>query len=384
MITHDDPTTIGNAICPPTPQVESRANARSHYRAHMERIVTNPKEYPVKQANPDFRFKEPLKRGWLLPYLTGLDDLCWGRWDHWTETMLAGRVLADPIPQITFNSHGPLPTIARKSLENALNSIERYGHWQSWGSFRNFDYLLDWMLFGFGYGGQKTEPEPPVEGASERLYQTLDLGPMILAPNDYTGDLLAENNHGRHLGFFPTPMEICQLLTSMNFADATEAAVAAGADPRTQTVQDPCVGTGRMLLAASNHSYRLFAQDISQTMVKSTIVNLYLYAPWGAKPFPFLDRQESRATRAAVGTADALSSPLVAIPCPERPLTVATMPVAPHFDEAFAAIVKEASTPSPARTPAPTKSVPPRSPRTSTPVEMPQQQSLLLEELANA
>jgi hypothetical protein len=216
MITHDDTTTIGNAICPPTPQVESRANARFQFRAHMERIVTNPKEYPVKQASPDFRFKEPLKRGWLLPYLTGLDDLCWGRWDHWTETMLAGRVLADPIPQITFNSHGPLTTIARKSLENALNSIERYGHWQSWGSFRNFDYLLDWMLFGFGYSGQQTEPEPPVEGASERLYQTLDLGPMILAPDDRLGTLLAENNFGKSLGFFPTPMEICQLLTSVN------------------------------------------------------------------------------------------------------------------------------------------------------------------------
>jgi hypothetical protein len=44
-----------------------------------------------------------------------------------------------------------------------------------------------------------------------------------------------------------------------------------------------------MLLAASNHSYRLYGADIDPTVIKATLVNGYLYAPWLVKPFPFLD-----------------------------------------------------------------------------------------------
>jgi hypothetical protein len=53
---------------------------------------------------------------------------------------------------------------------------------------------------------------------------------------------------------------------------------------------DPCLGTGRMLLHASNYSLRLYGQDINETCVKASLVNGYLYAPWMVKPFPFLDR----------------------------------------------------------------------------------------------
>jgi hypothetical protein len=61
-------------------------------------------------------------------------------------------------------------------------------------------------------------------------------------------------------------------------------------DAREKPVCDPCVGTGRMLLAASNYSYRLYGCDIDGTVIKATLINGYLYAPWLVKPFPFLDR----------------------------------------------------------------------------------------------
>jgi len=44
-----------------------------------------------------------------------------------------------------------------------------------------------------------------------------------------------------------------------------------------------------MLLVASNYSYRLYGADIDGTVIKATLVNGYLYAPWLVKPFPFLD-----------------------------------------------------------------------------------------------
>ena len=51
-------------------------------------------------------------------------------------------------------------------------------------------------------------------------------------------------------------------------------------DTRAMTVCDPCVGTGRLLLHASNYSLRLYGQDIDPTLCLATLVNGFLFAPW--------------------------------------------------------------------------------------------------------
>jgi hypothetical protein len=140
---------------------------------------------------------------------------------------------------------------------------------------------LQWMLWGFGHPGYE-EPQEPFgcEGASMRVYQTLNLCAWMLWPFEYLGDLLAENAYGKRQGFFPTPMSICLMMTQM---------LMEGEDCRTKTVCDTAVGTGRFLLTASNYSLRLYGQDIDPTVCMATLVNGYLLAPWIVKPFPFLD-----------------------------------------------------------------------------------------------
>lgn len=54
----------------------------------------------------------------------------------------------------------------------------------------------------------------------------------------------------------------------------------------TVSVHDPCVGTGRTLLSASNWSLRLSGQDLDGTVLKGCRINLWLYAPWGMFPLP--------------------------------------------------------------------------------------------------
>ena len=220
-----------------------------------------------------------LNHGWLLPYLLTIEGRLWGRWDHWHDTMLAGRVI-QPIPGLDWESH----SAARRMLEAALNSITTHGGWQGWGSWQVFDYFLDWLLFGFGHRGQPELPHEPADftGASERLYQVFNLETLLAWPHDYLGDILAENRHGQHLGFYPTPMEVARMLAAMTLG---------GEDARCKSVCDPCVGTGRLLLAASNHSYRLYGCDLNPTVLKATLVNGWLYAPWLVRPFPFLDPQ---------------------------------------------------------------------------------------------
>ncbi len=244
--------------------------------------------YKLPVASREFQFKTPLTHGFLLPYLFKLESSMWGRWDHWLRTLEGKKLLDERIPQIEWDHLASMSasTMGRKSLENALSSITTHGSWLSWGNWRNFEYLLDFMLFGFGHKGTPNLPEPVEEGAAERLYQTLDLGPLLLFPSDYFGDILAQNAHGQHLGFYPTPLNVCELMARM---------LCDGSDwrrTREETVCDPCVGTGRMLMAASNFSYRLFAQDINPIVIKATLVNLYLYAPWGACPASFLGKMD--------------------------------------------------------------------------------------------
>ncbi|WP_309387263.1 N-6 DNA methylase [Cerasicoccus frondis] len=224
---------------------------------------------PIARDNPDIP-----PHGWLLHVLYWVETECWGRWEHWLKVIQNGNVLDEPIPQIEFDPHSAAPV--RKMHENALNSITRSGGWEGWGSWDLFNYYLDWLLYGFGHPGQKEPPKEPDRGAFDRLYQTYCLDIMIARPADVFGDLMAENRHGRGRGFYPTPHNVSEMMARM---------LMEGDDCRFKTVCDPCVGTGRLILHASNYSYRLFAQDVDETVIKAALVNGYCFAPWLVRPF---------------------------------------------------------------------------------------------------
>ena len=259
----------------------------------------------ISQAKP--RTPKPLgappslQHGWLLPFLLLAEDALWGRWNHWHEMMLAGRIIS-PIPPIDWKS-GPA---ARRMLEASLTHITQHGSWQGWGSWQVFDYFMDWLLFGLGHRGQPSLPAESADftGASERLYQVFNLETLLAWPHDYLGEILAENRHGQHLGFYPTPMTVARMMAAMTVGSE---------DARTKSVCDTCVGTGRLLLAASNHSYRLYGSDINPTVIKATLVNGYLYAPWLVRPFPFLDPHNCDPA-----ASQTVSDSLIQQACPEQ------------------------------------------------------------------
>lgn len=241
-----------------------------------------------KVLRKDFTLSKPLSWGWLLPYLMGLDDMTWERWNYWAETKLAGRLLERGIPQIEWATEHGEGSPGRKMLEHTLNSITKYGEWRGWSGAENLNYFFDWLLFGFGHNAQQEIPREPsgCEGASARLYQLFNLEPLIAYPHDYLGDIMAENSYGKHCGFYPTPMEVASMMTQMQMGnDGT----GPDQDMRAKSVCDPALGTGRMLLCASNYSLRLYGMDINQTVIKACLVNGYLYAPWMVKAFDFLE-----------------------------------------------------------------------------------------------
>jgi hypothetical protein len=251
----------------------------------MEKYV---RTWKPKKIDPNL--KRELESGWLFPFLIGLDAMAWGRWTYWLNMHKHQKLMDWGIPPIKFGCGGSKAegegSFTRNHLENCLDLISGHGSWKSWSSQEYLLYFFDWLLFGFGY--LKEEPKEPngCKGASMRLYQYFDLAFLIAYPYDYWGGLFCEMNIGKAAGFYPTPHPIVDLMTDMVYG------LDSRSDHRLDHVLDPCVGTGRMLLYASNHSLLLAGQDINFVCVRACLVNLYLYAPWGALPLSFFASEE--------------------------------------------------------------------------------------------
>ncbi len=220
-----------------------------------------------------------LRPGWLVPYLLEVETMLWGRWDYWCEIQLEGELPARAIPRLDFigldksrGNHG------QRMLQRCLDALGSGG----WSLNRSVESLLDFALFGFGH--LQELPDEPRSGAWMALYQLFDLWPLLIWPYDYLGDMMAEAGIGKGANFYPTPHELVEMMTQISYGE--------GGDHRAQTVHDPCVGTGRMLLHASNHSFRLYGQDISLLACKTTIFNGFLYAPWLVKPFEWDEQNQ--------------------------------------------------------------------------------------------
>lgn len=215
-------------------------------------------------------------RGWLL-FQVQLADAhpgAPGRWNHYLRTFEAGQLLDEPIPQVHFCA---LPgSTALKVLNRSVDLLAyRDSHWMA------FQRFVQWLAWGLAVSKQRPEIE---EATSEALYRTFSFEHLLLHPHDYLGQMLCDrrgkgwNPHA----YYPTPHALCECMTQITFSDAEEG----GRDLRLQLVCEPAAGTGRMLLHASNYSYRLHGMDIDPLVVTICLINGAFYAPWMSFPFP--------------------------------------------------------------------------------------------------
>lgn len=249
------------------------------YRIELKKYLKT-KPLKTRRKNLIHDLDRDLYHGWMQPILFLLETMAWGRWAYWMEIKLNERLPDRPIPGIQFQRDED----TFNHLEDVLNCIPNNVSWKSLGnSYKAMDYLLDWLLFAFGSSHQKTLPKEPYgcEGASMRLYQVFCLDQLIGYPYDYFGDLFSEVRFGESLGFFPTPLDLCNLMTRI-LVDEEELE----GDIRDRKAFDPCIGTGRTLLYQSNHCLRAYGQDLNPLCVKACLVNFFMYAPWYAAALP--------------------------------------------------------------------------------------------------
>ena len=221
----------------------------------------------------DFSFLERTCKGWLLPLLFQIDSFFSGRWWYWTRTLENGAFIDEHIPQIDF-----LDFPNQEAMKNLTGCLAMYNRF---GGFR-FPDFLDWLLWGFGESGNRASIS---DEANEFLYRTFNLGLLLQYPHDYLGQILTEEKSGywnNPNAFYPTPHVVCSMMAKMQFADA----VRERTDLSIKRAVDPCVGTGRMLMYASNYCLRLYGADIDRVCVAACKVNGYLYMPWLVKALP--------------------------------------------------------------------------------------------------
>lgn len=124
-----------------------------------------------------------------------------------------------------------------------------------------------------------------IEGAQGK--RGVDLFPQFLAQliqgmteedQDLLGDLFESSISYGEKGQFLTPESVSQLLAYL-----TIDAEGKREDRKTQTINDPCCGTGRMLLKAGeiNPNIELVGQDIDARCVRITALNLGLRGKYG-------------------------------------------------------------------------------------------------------
>ena len=255
--------------------------------------------------------KRDLKPGWLFPHLYHHDALLHGRWEYWHKLQLVPaekfHLLQESDPEIRLASiqehilpKEPIPQIifgessfcdrnkGQNMLEICLDKMLIKGGYTS--MLTRIEYLLDWLLYGFGhplpwFGQLPTEPSG-CEGCSMVLYQLFNLFHLLYQPQDYWGSLIVEakgKGSQKHTGYFPTPSTVAVMMSKMLFSDDK--------DTRLEIGYEPAIGTGVMTLEPSNQVLNMVGTDIDKLLLKACLVNWYMYCPWFAMPvFYLVDR----------------------------------------------------------------------------------------------
>lgn len=223
-------------------------------------------------------------RGWLLPMVIDLlkVDHFPGRWGYWMHVRCTGELPPGPIPHVDFSGGGDA---GRKNVRKCVEILA----YESGSCVYNFLRWLAWSL------AVTADPPEMTEEINEKLYRTFSIDHWLKDPADYLGWIMCEYK-GRGYdptGFFPTPQAVVNAMVDMLWSDL---------DPEDvwKSCLDPCVGSGRMLLAASNHTLNLAGQDISHRCVLATLINGAVYVPWLSFPLRRLENLTEGDTLAPV------------------------------------------------------------------------------------
>jgi hypothetical protein len=222
--------------------------------------------------NPDWAnipMKDKMYHGFLKPYLFVADAITTGRWNYWLDIMVTQQVEGKPIPQLCFaKSNGTGYRFTAAMLKDCMSYGSR--------NVSNFYDFIDWLLYAYG-SSLVTNIDHIPEEQTKYWYENYQAHLLLMFPADYFVPIAAElydNKSFNANSFYPTPPHIVDLMVKMTFDEKDEEV------NKYAAYYDPCCGTGIMPLYASNHTLRIYCQDIDPTMIKLATLNGFNYIPW--------------------------------------------------------------------------------------------------------
>lgn len=189
------------------------------------------------------------------------------RWQWMCHLHFYKKMATEDFPQTVFNDDRNQR--AFKFVESLLQPFQNIF----------LDDLLKFLLHRFGHTGYEKLPANIHDKHIAHWESLFDLEKVLDFECDLFGDYYGyEITKGLRdkSGYFPTPQNVCNMMVEMTMTNAE----------LTASVNDPCVGSGRMLLSASNKALFLSGNDINPVCVRMTLVNGYLFAPQIVAPPP--------------------------------------------------------------------------------------------------
>lgn len=235
----------------------------------------------IERFGKDFKWEEiPFRkrtfRGWLRPLLIISDSLINGRWPYWLNIRATQEVEGKEIPQINFyQGYDDKFKFTADMIRKCLNPPNM----QKYGSYKIFHLFIDWLLYGLG--SSMVKKMPLIDDAlNEYWYRNFKANYLLMFPADYFVRLASELYSSKAFNsnaFYPTPDNVVKMMIDMTFDSSTPEARERN---KYAAMNEPCCGSGIFLLYTSNHTLRLYAQDIDRTMVKLATLNSFFYIPW--------------------------------------------------------------------------------------------------------
>ena len=201
------------------------------------------------------------KRGAWASFRPSLFDLS-PRWQWWSLVLMTKRLPPLPYPKIDFADSLADHALPMRMLRECLQPHDA-----------RFEDFIEWLLCCFGVPDVREVPKRASPSIIKHWESTFALKVMMDTPGDWLGaiyesDFVSKGTRDRS-GFFTTPPSICRLLAEISLKDAK----------LTDSLNEPCCGSGRILLYASNYLLNLSGVDINPLLVKIATVNAWLYAP---------------------------------------------------------------------------------------------------------
>lgn len=216
--------------------------------------------------------------GWasLRPRLFELSP----RWQWWALVLLNKSLPppALPYPKIEFAEVFPDQAPPMKMLRDCLRPTGA-----------RFEDLIEWALYKCGAFDIRNPPRRADQDLLSHWEKTFDLKIMLDHPGDWLGHFyevhVASASLRSATGFFSSPAALCKLMVSLNPPGLTE------------SVHEPCCGSGRILMAASNYSVNLSGNDVNPTLCRIAELNGWIYVPWLVMPCRELKPEEQKLER---------------------------------------------------------------------------------------